>query len=141
MNLDKGLVLDSNILIRAVLGRRVFQLLLKYRGTVVFCCPDRCFDDAQKYLPIICAQRKLDSTTALETLARLNAIIQSIPRSVYGHNEAVARERVEMRDPDDWPVAALALVLGLPIWTEDPDFFGSGIATWTTNRVELYLRQ
>jgi hypothetical protein len=25
-------------------------------------------------------------------------------------------------------------------WTEDQDFFGSGIATWTTDRVELYLR-
>ena len=43
--------------------------------------------------------------------------------------------------PDDWPVAAVALLLGLPIWTEDQDFFGSGIATWTTDRVELFLRE
>jgi len=26
-----------------------------------------------------------------------------------------------------------------PIWTEDQDFFGTGIATWTTDRVHLYL--
>jgi hypothetical protein len=25
------------------------------------------------------------------------------------------------------------------VWTEDADFFGTGIATWTTDRVELYL--
>ena len=44
------------------------------------------------------------------------------------------------RDMDDWPIAAVAMTLDLPIWTEDKDFFGSGIATWTTDRVELYLQ-
>ncbi|HZC23037.1 MAG TPA: PIN domain-containing protein [Candidatus Binatia bacterium] len=28
-----------------------------------------------------------------------------------------------------------------PIWTEDADFFGAGVATWTTDRVELLLRE
>ncbi|WP_455227346.1 PIN domain-containing protein [Lautropia mirabilis] len=27
-----------------------------------------------------------------------------------------------------------------PIWTEDQDFFGTGVPTWTTDRVELYLK-
>jgi hypothetical protein len=27
-----------------------------------------------------------------------------------------------------------------PIWTEDQDFFGSGVATWTSGRIEVYLR-
>jgi hypothetical protein len=31
------------------------------------------------------------------------------------------------------------IVSWLPIWTEDTDFFGCGVATWTTDRVELYL--
>jgi predicted nucleic acid-binding protein len=44
------------------------------------------------------------------------------------------------RDIEDWPVVAVAILLGLPIWTEDQDFFGSGVATWTTDRVELYLQ-
>jgi predicted nucleic acid-binding protein len=43
------------------------------------------------------------------------------------------------RDEDDWPILASALALGCPIWTEDTDFFGCGVATWTTDRVELYL--
>jgi hypothetical protein len=25
------------------------------------------------------------------------------------------------------------------VWTEDSDFFGAGVATWTSDRVELYL--
>jgi predicted nucleic acid-binding protein len=45
-----------------------------------------------------------------------------------------------LRDPDDWPIVAVALLLDFPIWTEDQDFFGTGVATWTTDRVELYLR-
>jgi predicted nucleic acid-binding protein len=44
------------------------------------------------------------------------------------------------RDLADWPIAATALLLDCPIWTEDQDFFGAGIATWTTANVELYLR-
>ena len=39
----------------------------------------------------------------------------------------------------DWPVLATALALGSPIWTEDNVFFGAGVATWTTDRVELFL--
>ena len=51
-----------------------------------------------------------------------------------------ARERVSPRDPEDWPVAAVALLLEFPIWTEDQDFFGTGLSAWTTEKVELYLR-
>nr|WP_255779054.1 PIN domain-containing protein [Mycetohabitans sp. B8] len=25
------------------------------------------------------------------------------------------------------------------VWTEDADFFGTGVATWTTNRIQFYL--
>jgi predicted nucleic acid-binding protein len=41
---------------------------------------------------------------------------------------------------NDWPVLATALGLGCDIWTEDPDFFGTGIAVWTTNRIEIFLK-
>jgi hypothetical protein len=26
------------------------------------------------------------------------------------------------------------------VWTEDTDFFGTGIAVWTTNRIEIFLK-
>ncbi|WP_424436028.1 PIN domain-containing protein [Microbacterium sp.] len=29
---------------------------------------------------------------------------------------------------------------GLLIWSEDKDFFGAGIPTWTSDLVEIYLR-
>ncbi|WP_332258704.1 PIN domain-containing protein [Polaromonas glacialis] len=33
-----------------------------------------------------------------------------------------------MRDADDWPVLACAMTPGCPVWTENADFFGSGVA-------------
>lgn len=31
------------------------------------------------------------------------------------------------------------MTLGCPVWTEDADFFGTGDATWTTDRIALYF--
>lgn len=56
---------------------------------------------------------------------------------VYSEFESTAKKRI--RDIRDWPVLALALTLDCPVWTEDQDFFGSGVATWTTSTVEIYL--
>jgi hypothetical protein len=39
------------------------------------------------------------------------------------------------------PVLACALVANYPIWTEDRDFFATGVATWTTALVELCLSE
>lgn len=35
---------------------------------------------------------------------------------------------------------ATALILNSPIWTEDQDFFGSGISIWTTDRIHLFFK-
>jgi predicted nucleic acid-binding protein len=68
------IVLDANILIRAVLGRRVRQILETYSAQKFrFVAPEIGFDEAQKYLP-------------------------------------------------------------------HEDFFGTGVAAWTTNRIEILLR-
>jgi predicted nucleic acid-binding protein len=43
------------------------------------------------------------------------------------------------RDPNDWFTIALALALVAAIWTLDHDFFGCGIATWTTDTLLTHL--
>ena len=68
-------------------------------------------------------------------------MVEPVDRSLYEDYEKLARERVLTRDADDWPIVAVALLLDFPISTEDQDFFGSGVATWTTDKVELYLRE
>ena len=69
----------------------------------------------------------------------IGAVMQELPLPFYVERETEARARIEQRDPDDWPVLACALTIDCPIWTEDNDFFGTGVPTWTTDRVELFL--
>ncbi len=140
MNQRKGLVLDANILMRAVLGRRVLELLEAYEDVATFYSPDVCFEDARHYVPQVLEKRGLDPQSGLSVLTKLGDLVESVDLSLYADYERLARERIEIRDPDDWPVVAVALLLDLPIWTEDQDLFGSGIATWTTDRVEVYLK-
>ena len=140
MNARKGLVLDANIFIRAVFGFRVRQLLESYEDLASFYSPETCFQEAQEYIPQLAQRRKINVLLAFSVLEELQRIVVAVDRSLYEGYEGPARERVRGRDPDDWPVVAVALMLGLPVWTEDQDFFGSGIPTWTTDRVELFLR-
>jgi predicted nucleic acid-binding protein len=67
-------------------------------------------------------------------------IVEPIDKSLYEGLENQARQCIDTRDADDWPVAAGALLLSVPVWTEDQDFFGTGIATWMSDRVELFLK-
>jgi len=140
MNVRRGLVLDANILMRAVLGRRVRELLERYEDTAAFYSPDVCFEDARYYLSQVLEKRGLNVESGLAILEQIRQLVVPVDPSLYSDYERLARERIEIRDPDDWPVVALAMMLDLPIWTEDQDLFGSGVATWTTDRVEVYLK-
>nr|WP_255443797.1 PIN domain-containing protein [Tessaracoccus sp. MC1679] len=133
------MVLDANILIRLVLGRRVRELVLEHADDVAFFAPAVCYDDARKYLPGLLVARRVDPGPAVEVLNGFEAIVRAVEEPVYSSARAEALARIELRDAQDWPVLATALVLALPVWTEDQDFFGTGVPTWTTDRVELYL--
>ena len=135
------LVLDANILIRGVLGSRVPFLLRKYAGQVEFLSPDTAFEEAREQLPGILERRRVPVAPAMATLEFLSKLVQTVEVETYARFEALARQRLARRDEDDWPILAAALALGCPIWTEDADFFGCGVATWTTDRVELYLAE
>ena len=105
-----------------------------------FCAPDLGFEQTRVHLPAILEARGVDPHYGLAVLNDIGRLVQPIDRELYGEHEQIARERMSARDIEDWPVVAVAILLGLPIWTEDQDFFGSGVATWTTDRVELYLQ-
>ena len=51
MTTRNGLVLDANILLRAVFGQRVRQILEAYEDQANFYAPDVCFQDARKSSP------------------------------------------------------------------------------------------
>ena len=139
MALRTTLVLDANIVVRAVLSTKVRTWIERSSSNVRFFTPDVCFDDAEKYVPLIFEKRKLPSEPAMEVLAGISRIIQIVEADIYGDYSEEAKQRIAVRDPDDWPIVAAALALNRPIWTEDADFFGAGIATWTTDRIHLFV--
>ena len=135
------IVLDANILVRAVLGRRVKTLLETYaaRG-VQFCAPQEAFDDAETYLPGILARRGKTTADLSAALEYLSQIVKTLEPDFYCLFESEARIRLRGRDEQDWPVLAAALGLHCAIWTEDADFFGTGVAVWTTSHIEIFLQ-
>lgn len=136
---NKAIVLDANILIRAVLGKRVRELIVANAGSVQYFAPDVAYADARKYLPALLEKRGVNSAAALTVLDILESLVQPLERDVYSGWQTQALQRIALRDADDWPVLACAMAIACPVWTEDADFFGAGVATWTTDRVELYL--
>jgi predicted nucleic acid-binding protein len=84
-------------------------------------------------------KRGVKSESAMGVLDALQTIVWTLELDVYAGFKAQALQRIAMRDADDWPVLACAMAIGCPVWTEDADFFGAGVATWTYDRVELYL--
>lgn len=132
----KALVVDANILISAVLGRRVRHLIETYADVALF-VPPSVLEEAQRNLPALAVKTGWDPQAALSLLESLTSVME--PVNVENSEwEAAARSRMR-RDPSDWPIVAAALKIGCPIWTDDRDFFGCGIATWTTGQVEIYL--
>ena len=135
----KAIVLDANILIRAVLGKRVRELIFDNAVSVKFFAPDLAYADARKYLPALLKKRGVDASAAMLVLDRIEGIVQPTDAEIYEGVQQQALQRITVRDADDWPVLACAMTLGCPVWTEDADFFGTGVATWTTDRIALYF--
>lgn len=84
---ERSLILDANILLRAVLGRRVGELIERYVTDVSLFAPDTAFLELEKYLPPLTAKvgMSVERTTLL--YERLGRFVQELPQPVYGRYE------------------------------------------------------
>ncbi len=105
------LVLDANILIRAVLGSRVLSLLRKYADQIEFLAPDTAFQEAREHLPQILERRNVPLAPAFAVLELVTTLVQTLEIEAHSRFESVARERIGRRDEDDWPILASTLAL------------------------------
>lgn len=135
----RALVLDANILIRAVLGQRVRGILEAHADNVSFFIPASAYAEAEEHLAGLIVHRGGDPAKGLASLRSMAALGTIVSEQLYGDFEAEARKRLGARDPEDWPILAAALALRCPIWTEDTDFSGCGVATWTSASIGSYL--
>ena len=71
-------------------------------------------------------------------LVSIETNILVVETAVYSALEDEALARMQ-RDPTDWPVVACALALSAGVWTNDNDFLGAGVPTWTTATLHLWL--
>lgn len=135
----KRLVIDANILIRAVFGERVRALIAGASDNVAFYVAEANFEEARHYLAQLAPRRGIPEPLWQATLATVMTAVQLVGQEELLLVEPEARARIAQRDEQDWPGLAAALLMNCPIWTEDQDFFGSGVPTWTTATVAIYL--
>lgn len=131
------LVVDASVLVGELLRRRGRDLLthpeLELHVTEAQWSETR--HELGKRLEIIMARQGLPPAAvqpALEVALRVAAqAVVVAPDGVLASLEWLALGRIPA-DPQDWPTVALALALEVGIWTQDRDFFGCGLPTWST---------
>lgn len=123
------------------MGERVRQLLETYSDQVQFFTADVCYQDVRRHLPAILEKRGLPPGPFVAAIDTLVNVVTPLAEEIYATYKTEAIQRIHERDIQDWPLIALSLTLNCPLWTEDNDFFGTGVATWRTRNVEMYLKQ
>jgi len=91
VEIQRRLVLDANILVRAVLGRRVRQIITDHTDRVAFFAPAAAYADARKHLPTLLDKRFRDAeavATALVVLDRIEAVVHSVAEETYATQRA-----------------------------------------------------
>ena len=111
----KALVLDANILIRAVLGQRVRRILEDHADNISLFLPETAYAEAEEHLAALVMKRGGDPSKALIALKAIAALVTMVGDDLYRDFEVEARKRLGARDPEDWPILAAALALGCPI--------------------------
>ncbi len=92
-----------------------------------------------RHIPRLATQRRLDPALLFAALQVMP--IDWKPASDYDDQRQQAERRIAARDPDDWPTIALALTLGLPVWSQDKDLTTAGLDVFTTGELLDALRE
>ncbi|MCU1350576.1 MAG: PilT protein domain protein [Acidobacteria bacterium] len=86
--------------------------------------------EVKEYVPEFAARYALPEELLLETLEVLPVTVYAEPE--YRDELPAARRLLAKRDEDDIALAALALTLGIPIWSNDRDYEHFPNGAWTT---------
>ena len=86
--------------------------------------------EVQEYVSTLARKKRLPLDVLLLALAALPVIV--VERADYERKVSEAARRLGGRDPDDVDVLALALHLGVPVWSNDDDFREAGVEWFTT---------
>ena len=115
----KSIAADSNGLLSAIAGRAA-RKVFEVEPPIEVVTTEVTIAEVEEYLPEFAERYGLD-------LNDLMAALTVLPVRRYSETEYIAhldeaRKYLFHRDPDDVHLAALALKLGIPIWSNDDDF-------------------
>ena len=128
----RSVAADSNVLLSAAVGRaarRVFERIPRLRVVTT----DETMREVKEYLPMMAERYGLDPREVEQALKVLS--IQVLSERHYRSHLPQARKHLEKRDPDDVTLAALALKLKVPIWSNDHDFENVPVDVYPTARL------
>lgn len=123
------LVADANVLLAAVLGGRA-KALLQHPAIEELLTTETVLAEVQEYAVVLAKKKRLSLDALLLAMAALPVTV--VEKPIYASAVPQARKLIAHRDPDDVDVLALALHLGLPLWSNDNDFERTGIDWYTT---------
>jgi predicted nucleic acid-binding protein len=138
------LVVDASLLVAEILRKKGQDRLLHPDLTLYIAEPtwQEVLHEMARRQEVFVAMRKLSAESA-ERLVKdsLRVAEQSIYIMSERWLEPFKKEALWRipRDPNDWPSVALAPALKAGIWTQDQDYFGCGLPTWTTDVLSAYL--
>lgn len=126
------LVLDTTVLISAVLGRTAI-VVARVQRLATLVTTDRAIEEGRRRialglkLPELLAT--LDGIADTVAVVPLTRLAPFVPDAEVVLRDAVHSGNGSVRDAH---VLALAWVTGADIWSSDRDFAGTGVASWST---------
>ena len=128
----RNVAADANVLLSAVIGkaaRRVFEGAPGLRVVTT----QATLAEVRRYLPMMAAKYSLN-------LEKLERDLKLLPLQIFSESQyrgrlAEAGRHLGKRDPDDVALAALALTLHIPFWSNDKDLDEVPLPRYTTGRL------
>lgn len=127
----RSVAADSNVLLSAIAGKAALRVFRAPDLTIV--TTEENIAEVLEYIPEFAARYEIPEEALLDMLALLT--FEVYPKRGYATQLFAARALMADRDPDDVPLAALALKLGIPIWSNDHDFDGFPTGVYPTAKL------
>ena len=134
---SRTLVVDANILLGAILGRRTLGIIVRVVAKRTLVLPEQVLDEVRLVLNRVPRRPNL---TIEEVLVGIEIAPSEIYRSYMAAASMTLRNAVASRNGSvaDAHLLALAWRLDADIWSHDRDFAGTGWPSWSSaNLVEV----
>ena len=110
---------DTNVVLSAATAGAAYRVFRSARGLQIVTTEFN-YEEMEKRLPRLADYYALDLSDVADNLKALP--LEIYPERKYRSHLAEAQRYLENRDPSDAPLAALALKLQIPVWSNDKDF-------------------